>query len=153
MLKDSYDISHVEFQEDLNTHQKNEFGKENNLHVSMPVHHVFETMPHNSDTIDDHSLRSIHDKEYSIGTFDLDLNKQVVVDAMVKTLDFYTITSQDIFMPTSNSYVLAIFVESHLSQATSKFSNVPNVKTMKKVLDSEGMKVTIAGFAGHADGV
>jgi hypothetical protein len=48
---------------------------------------------------------------------------------------------------------LAIFVESHLSQATSKFSNVPNVRPMKKVLDNEGMKVTIEGFAGHVDGV
>jgi hypothetical protein len=75
LLKDSHDISHVELQEDLNTHQENEFGEENNLHVSVSMHHVFETMPHNSDTIDDHNLRSIHDKEYSIGIADLDLDK------------------------------------------------------------------------------
>jgi hypothetical protein len=46
----------------------------NNLHVSMPMQHVFETMPHNLDTIDNHSLKSTHDKKYFIGTADLDLN-------------------------------------------------------------------------------
>lgn len=75
------------------------------------------------------------------------------MDAMVKTLDLNIIASQDIFAPTSNSYVLAIFVESHPSQVASEFSNVPNVRPMKKVLDNEGKKVTIDDFASHANGV
>jgi hypothetical protein len=45
---------------------------------------------------------------------------------------------------------LAIFIESHPSQVAFKFSNVPNVRPTKKVLNNEGRKVTIEGFA---DGV
>ncbi len=77
----------------------------------------------------------------------------MVVDVMVKTFDLNIVASQDIFATTTNFYVLAIFVEFHFSQASSEFSNVPNVRPMKKVLDSEGRKVTIESFAGHVDGV
>lgn len=45
------------------------------MHVLVLVQHVLETVPHNSNTIDDHSLKATHDKEHSIRTIDLDLDK------------------------------------------------------------------------------
>ncbi len=68
--------------------KKKKTWEENKMHVLMEVLHVPETMGSNSNIVDNHMLGFAHNNNFSIGATSLDLEKQVLVQGMVKTLDF-----------------------------------------------------------------
>ncbi len=122
-----HNVSKVKLQEGITMHEEKKTWQENKTHVSMEVLHVPKTMGLNSNIVDDHMLRSVHNNNFSIGAASLDMEKQVLIQGMVKTFDFDNLGLHEGSPPLQNLNALAIFSKPHVL-ACFEFSNKPNVR-------------------------
>jgi hypothetical protein len=122
-----HDVTKVELQEGITMHEEKKTWEENKTHVSMEVLHVPKTMGLNSNIVDDHMSGSIHNNNFFIGASSLDLEKQVLVQGMVKTFDFDNLALHESSPTLQNLNVLEIFNKPHVL-ACFEFSNKPNVR-------------------------